>query len=299
MVQHQGVEVIGLHVRHHVRCGGGSPAERAARLGIELVTRDNSDVWGQSVLLPRFGYGREANPCRDCRAGMLVLAREVAQARAASFVVTGEILGQRAWGQSRRDLDMLAYHSGLEGRLLRPLSALKLAPTDVELRGEIDRTLLGNLHGPGRSGLLKLARRLMPGALTEADRAGVREAGCELSRRGSLQRVDQYKRWLASLPCQPAGSAAARDLAIVLTGRLIELPGGLACVGRNERECARLEHLLAAGTEPAVPLRHVIRPAAGQRGPTAIVFGGLADARQLLLQLDATGEKLELVTQPT
>jgi hypothetical protein len=77
----------------------------------------------------------------------------------ASVVVSGEVLGQRPASQKRRDLYAIAHHSGLEDRLLRPLSAKRLPPTLAEINGEVDRSQLYDFSGRSRKGLIALARQ--------------------------------------------------------------------------------------------------------------------------------------------
>jgi hypothetical protein len=109
---------------------------------------------------PRFGYGRAANPCVDCRIYMVRLAFGHAQQVGAQFVVTGEVVGQRTMSQKRRDLETVAHHSGKPDLLLRPLSAKILTPTLPEREGWVDREQLHGFFGRGRRKLIALARLL-------------------------------------------------------------------------------------------------------------------------------------------
>ena len=78
----------------------------------------------------------------------------------ACVVITGEILGQRPMSQKRRDLQIIAHQSELDGRLLRPLCARRLPPTIPERQGLIDRQKLYDFHGRGRGALIELAHTL-------------------------------------------------------------------------------------------------------------------------------------------
>jgi hypothetical protein len=77
----------------------------------------------------------------------------------AQFVVTGEVLGQRPMSQKRRDLDVISRASGLQDRLLRPLSATLLTPTRPEREGLVDRSQLHGFCGRSRKRLIRLARQ--------------------------------------------------------------------------------------------------------------------------------------------
>jgi hypothetical protein len=77
----------------------------------------------------------------------------------AHFVASGEVIGQRPMSQKRNDLDVIAYHSDLDGLLLRPLSAKLMAPTIPEKEGWVDRERLYAFTGRSRKGLLALGAR--------------------------------------------------------------------------------------------------------------------------------------------
>jgi hypothetical protein len=99
------------------------------------------------------------NPCLDCRAYMLGRARVYMEEVGADFVFTGEVLGQRPKSQHRRAMDIVAKESGLDDRLLRPLSAKLLPPTRVEREGWIDRERLLGISGRGRRHQIAEAKR--------------------------------------------------------------------------------------------------------------------------------------------
>jgi hypothetical protein len=99
------------------------------------------------------------NPCVDCRIFMLRKAREIARERDAEVVFTGEVVGQRPMSQYRAALDLIEEQSGLAGRLLRPLSAHHMTPTEAERDGRIDRARLERIHGRSRRGQLAMAER--------------------------------------------------------------------------------------------------------------------------------------------
>jgi tRNA U34 2-thiouridine synthase MnmA/TrmU len=106
---------------------------------------------------PRFGYGKNMNICIDCRIYMLKRARLIMEEIGADFVFTGEVLGQRPMSQNINNLRLIEKQSGLEGRLLRPLSAQLLKPTVAEQNGWINREELYNIEGRSRKRQMKLA----------------------------------------------------------------------------------------------------------------------------------------------
>ncbi len=122
---------------------------------VEIV--DVSQEYLEVVTHPRWGYGKNANPCIDCRIMMLRQAREMMPAFDAQFVFTGEVLGQRPMTQHRATLRQIEKQSGLMGLLLRPLSALKLPETEVEKRGWVNRSQLKGFSGRSRKPQIQLA----------------------------------------------------------------------------------------------------------------------------------------------
>lgn len=109
---------------------------------------------------PRHGYGKGVNPCVDCRIYLLRKAKEYMLESGADFVITGEVLGQRPMSQRRDSLRVIERESGLEGLLLRPLSAQHFDPTIPEREGWVDREKLLSIKGRSRHELFQLADEL-------------------------------------------------------------------------------------------------------------------------------------------
>lgn len=112
------------------------------------------------VRKPKYGYGKGLNPCIDCRIYLLKRAKEYMAQCGADFVITGEVLGQRPMSQRRDSLRLIERESGLEGFLLRPLSAQHFAPTIPELEGWVDRDKLLAIRGRCRKDQFELAEEL-------------------------------------------------------------------------------------------------------------------------------------------
>ncbi len=172
VVQDAGADVTCLHfftgfcvTGHNSRIGrrdrpiGNHALDVAAEAGIPVELVDISDEYLPMVLHPKHGYGANMNPCIDCRVFMINRAKRYMEEVGADFVFTGEVIGQRPMSQRRPTLDLVARETGLEGRLLRPLSAKLLPPTDVEKQGLIDRDRLLGLSGRSRKPQLELAKK--------------------------------------------------------------------------------------------------------------------------------------------
>jgi len=109
---------------------------------------------------PKHGYGKGVNPCIDCRIYLLRKAKEYMAESGADFVITGEVLGQRPMSQRRDSLRVIERESGLEGLLLRPLSAQHFEATIPEKEGWVDREKLLSIKGRSRKDLFELADEL-------------------------------------------------------------------------------------------------------------------------------------------
>ena len=89
---------------------------------------------------------------------MLRKAKELLKKYNASFVITGEVLGQRPMTQNSRSMKIIEEQSGLAGYLLRPLCAKNLVLTEPEKSGAVDREKLLGFKGRSRKPQLALAR---------------------------------------------------------------------------------------------------------------------------------------------
>ncbi len=167
VVKEQGVEVILLnfkipfcHRTTNLSLQEISPLTQAEiNLGQSFETVDISPDFIKLLENPRYGFGANMNPCIDCKILMLNTARGLMGQMAASFIVTGEVLGQRPMSQHRQALELIEKKSGLEGLLLRPLSAKLLAWTIPEKEGWVEREKLFDFGGRTRRPQMELARQ--------------------------------------------------------------------------------------------------------------------------------------------
>ena len=132
----------------------------ASRLGARLKLVDLEDEYFETVKNPKHGYGKNLNPCIDCKIFMLKKAREYAEVVQADFIVTGEVLDQRPMSQHLKALNLIEREAGLEGKLLRPLSARLLPETEAEKKGWVNRNLLLDFRGRARRRQMDLAEAL-------------------------------------------------------------------------------------------------------------------------------------------
>jgi tRNA U34 2-thiouridine synthase MnmA/TrmU len=163
VVLEQGIELEALNFLT-VFCtrttrGSSCLASRKAveTLGIPLKVLTVSEEYLEIVKHPRHGYGKNMNPCIDCRIFMMGKAKAYMEKTGASFLVTGEVLGERPMSQRREAMRLIEEEAGLEGFILRPLSAKLLSPSIPEKEGWIDRERLLNIQGRSRKAQMELA----------------------------------------------------------------------------------------------------------------------------------------------
>ncbi len=234
LLQQQDIAIEGLHVQTPFT-RSEQPAVRAAgELGIPLAIRCVGEDYVALLRDPRFGYGKGANPCLDCHLYMTRIAGQLMRQRDACVVATGEVLGQRLMSQKRQDLDLISRRSGLDGRLLRPLSARWLEPTIAEQEGLINRELLCDFTGRGRGRSIALAKRL------EIRHIPSPSSGCALVERTFAPRVRDLLQFNAV--------ATLWDCELLKIGRHFRLdPLQKVVLGRNAEENAAIGSLAVRG----------------------------------------------------
>jgi tRNA-uridine 2-sulfurtransferase len=126
--------------------------------GFEIIVRHLSHKMLDIVTKPKHGYGKNMNPCIDCRILMLKEAKQVMDTVGADFLVTGEVLGQRPMSQRKDMLYHIDKEAGVTDTVLRPLSGKLLRTTIAELKGIVDREMLYAFSGRSRKPQIALAR---------------------------------------------------------------------------------------------------------------------------------------------
>jgi tRNA-uridine 2-sulfurtransferase len=225
----------------------------AQRIGLPLIVQDITEDHLRMLHAPRYGYGKNMNPCIDCHTLMLKFAGRRMEEEGADFVFTGEVLGQRPMSQGKQSLQVVAKNAGFPGRILRPLSARLLPETQPEREGKVDRSRLLAISGRGRKEQMEMAARY--GITSYPAPAG----GCLLTDpifssrlRDLFDHHPDYR---------------IRDIELLKVGRHFRLDAATkAVIGRNAMDNATIEGL--AEVDDAI-IRIARVP-----GPVALVPGG-------------------------
>lgn len=230
-------------------------AKAASRqTGIPLIVRNITPVYVEMLKAPPAGYGKNMNPCMDCHTLMFRQAGDIMKKKGIDFVFSGEVLGQRPMSQTRTSLRYVEKHSGLTGRILRPLSARRLPETVPERDGLVDRERLLDLSGRSRKPQIALAKAY--GITDYPAPAG----GCLLTDPG-------YSRRLKDL-FDNGHTLTENELELLKYGRHFRLESGAKIiVGRTRQDNRLISH--HADPEKDTIIRMKAIP-----GPTVIIPGG-------------------------
>jgi len=260
LLKQQGIEIIGLNFKSpfclcdkalsNSQCGLNLFHEK---LGIKVHTLSKGDDYLEIVRNPKFGHGKNLNPCIDCRIYILKKAIEFNKRIKADFIFTGEVLNQRPKSQHSNALKIVEKESGLEKKLLRPLSALQLEPTIYEEQGLIDRSKLLGIRGRSRKIQLEFAKK--NGLLDQYFACG----GCLLTDQNFSNRMRDYLKFNNTLKMT--------DMSILKEGRHFRFQNTKIIVGRNEIE----NNILLRLKKP----KDLIMEVEDISGPIAIIQGDI------------------------
>lgn len=215
--------------------GCKSEAIRVAdELGIPIKVMNKGREYLEIVRKPRHGYGKGMNPCIDCRIFLLRKAKDYMAESGADFVITGEVLGQRPMSQRRDTLRLIERESGLEGLLLRPLSARHFTPTIPEQEGWVDRSKLPAIQGRSRKEQMQLAEEL------DIKNYPCPAGGCLLTELSFVSKIRDV--------FEHSEELNIRDFQLLKVGRHFRIGERTkVIVGRNEAENQTLERMLQEG----------------------------------------------------
>lgn len=232
--------------------GCGSNARRVAdALGIELKIINASRDFLEVLKNPKHGYGANMNPCIDCRILFFQKSKELMEEIGASFIITGEVLGQRPMSQFRQQMGIIEKESGLKGLVVRPLSAKLLPPTTPEKMGWVSRERMLDIAGRSRKPQMALAKDL-----------GIRDYPCAAG--GCLLTDLAFAKKIRDLIDH--GELDMPNIDLLKVGRYFRLSGDAKLVvGRNEGENKVLS-LLAKDGDFLFGPANIKGPAAVGRG---------------------------------
>jgi len=229
----QGIDVLAININ----TGFGSTKDRREHMqsmcdqvGAEFRIIDIQNEYLQDVLFdPKHGYGKHFNPCIDCHAKMFAVAKRIMEVEGASFLLSGEVMGQRPMSQNKDALQTVLNESNCDGLLLRPMSAKKLAPTIAEEKGWVDRDRLEGITGRSRERQLALAKEI---GLEDFESPG---GGCLLTDDNFGKKMFDFIKY---------DTFEVKDIPVMKYGRHFRLENGAKfVVGRDKEENEHLQNI--------------------------------------------------------
>ena len=261
----QGIEVHALNftsafctcdtgARKEVGCKSES-RRVAEEFGIPIKVLFKGDDYIDVVREGKHGYGKGMNPCVDCRIYIFVRAKEYMEEIGASFIITGEVLGQRPMSQRRETMGIIERESGLEGLIVRPLCALQMEPTIPEKTGLIDREKMLSVAGRGRRVQMDLADDL------DINDYPCPSGGCLLTDKIFSKKVRDL--------LDHNEEVGAKDLTMLRIGRHFRHGESKVIVGRDEAENSRLQSMVSD--------RQMLIEPVDFPGPVAVITEGVGN----------------------
>ncbi len=231
VVANQGIEVVAVNIN----TGFGSTSDRlehmknmCEQIGVELKILDLRTEFLDEVLFdPKYGYGKNFNPCIDCHGFMFRYTGQLLEKYDASFMISGEVLGQRPMSQNKDALQNVKKLSEVDDLIVRPLSAKLLPITKPEELGWIDREKLLDISGRSRTRQFELAKEI--GLEDFEPPAG----GCLLT---EIQFSNKLRDFVSK------DTLNIEDIDTLKAGRHLRLPDGAKLViGRNQDDNEKLK----------------------------------------------------------
>jgi tRNA U34 2-thiouridine synthase MnmA/TrmU len=157
---------------------------------------------------------------------MFKKANQICKNIKADFIATGEVLDQRPFSQRKKMMLYIEKNSGLQGKIVRPLSAGILPPTEPEKNGLVDRNKFLSVKGRRRIPQIELAKRL-----------GIKDypcpsGGCLLTDPRFSDRLRDHLKFNEKL--------SHIDIVALKIGRHFRIGRDKIIVGRNEEENNKL-----------------------------------------------------------
>jgi len=283
LIKEQGIDVIALNftspfctcTKKGSTCSSAALAAKQLNVPLKVIAKGMD--YFKIVENPKFGYGSAMNPCIDCRIYLMKKAKEVMQEEGASFIISGEVVGQRPMSQQKHTLRCIEKEAGVEDILLRPLSAKLLPETLPERMGWVDRNKLLAINGRGRKEQMEIATK---SSIDYPCPAG----GCLLTDKNIAKRLKDL--------FEHKKNYTLDDIKLLKIGRHIRVtPKTKVIVARNEEEGKKLSSFFNSNQDVLI---NCVQP----KGAAVLIkdFDGLLDDELLSIVYRysdaADGEKL-------
>ena len=229
LIQEQDIEVVAVNFTSPFWSSSKNIdwiKEITKKLKVSLINVELKENYLNVIRKPKYGYGKNMNPCIDCKIFMLKKAKKIAEEIGASFIFTGEVLDERPKSQHKKALEIIEKESGLKGKLLRPLSAKLLPETEAEKKGWVNREKLLDIKGRQRKRQMQLAKEF------GINKYPTPSGGCLLT-------YKEFSKKLRDL-LEHEKTVKMKDIELLKIGRHFRFGKNKIIVGRNEIENKQL-----------------------------------------------------------
>ncbi len=225
LMQEQNIEVEAIYVDIGFESNKNKIEELkklADELNVKFTSIDVKEKYIQDILFtPVYGYGKNFNPCIDCHANMIRVAKEYMKKVDAKFIISGEVLNQRPMSQRLPAINAVNKLANAQNIVLRPLSAKLLPPTLPEIKGWVDREKLLAINGRDRKIQLELAKKY------NLEHFESPSGGCLLTDINFSKRLKDYSKYL---------TLTKDEIDILKVGRHFNVDGIKIIISRNKDE---------------------------------------------------------------
>jgi tRNA-specific 2-thiouridylase len=265
---------IGVFFKKYIRSEEGLTYKKPLPPGMTVRVVDISKDFLQMLKNPPHGYGKNMNPCIDCKIIMMRKAKEMMEELGAGFVITGEVLGQRPMTQNGIQIKNIQKESGLGEYLLRPLSAKNLEPTAPEKLGWVDRDSMLAIEGRNRQVQLSMAENF--GIQDVMETPG---GGCLLTDENYGMRVRDLIEHMGDR------DITEKDMFLLSVGRQLRKGAVKFIIGRHEEDNEKILQVVEGAW---------VFEVMGCPGPIAITFDNVDDeAKRMIAAATARYTKLK------
>jgi len=220
---------------------------------VEIKTLFMGDKYLNMLKAPKYGIGKGINPCVDCRIMMFRQSKQVMEELGAKFIFTGEVVSQRPMSQMRGKMTLIEKESGLQGMVVRPLSAGIMEPTIPEKEGIIDREEMLSISGRSRKPQIEMGREF-----------GIKEE--MLCSSGGCLLTDQHFAPKMKDLLEHTKETTVKDARLLRMGRHFRISDDCKIiVGRNKEENEKLTRMAKEN--------EMIMSVINYPGPTVIISG--------------------------
>jgi len=252
IIQNMGIEIEAIHIN----TGFDSNFKKfeylentANELGVKFTIIDEREHFINDILFsPKYGYGKNMNPCIDCHANMINVAYNYMKEINAKFIISGEVLGQRPMSQKLDGLKKIEKITINPEIVVRPLSAKLLPPTLPEINGWIDREKMYDISGRERKIQMELAKKF------ELKNYESPAGGCLLTDRNFSLKLKNFIK---------ENNLEIDDIDILKVGRHLKVDDKLVIISRNKDENPVLKNYNGDKFEKMYPI--------GVPGPVGLI----------------------------